>query len=80
VDDPRPLHRRAGQLTGTLIQSIPRAVRPADAVPGVGRARCYQPTDADLLAAYSGRAVPEPERAWQLPEVSPESDAGPPDR
>jgi len=36
-------------------------------------------TDADMLAAYSGQTVPQPERAWQLPEVSPEADAGPPD-
>ncbi len=38
-------------------------------------------TDADLLAAYAGRVIPVPERAWQLPGVTRATpDAGPPDR
>ncbi len=48
-------------------QPIPRSsggpFGPEQVVPGLA-------TDADLLAAYAGRAVPAVKRVWQLPEVT----------
>jgi uncharacterized protein (TIGR03086 family) len=48
-------------------QPIPRAsgapFGPQQTVPAIA-------TDADLLAAFAGRTVPEPDRAWQLPEAT----------
>jgi len=48
-------------------QPIPRKTGapfgPEQTVPAIA-------TNADLLAAFTGRTVPEPDRAWQLPEVT----------
>jgi uncharacterized protein (TIGR03086 family) len=48
-------------------QPIPRApgapFGPQQTVPAIA-------TDADVLAAFAGRTVPEPDRAWQLPEAT----------
>src|SRR6266568_1560755 len=48
---------------GFLERTVPTPFGPEQVVPGLA-------TDADLLAAYAGRAVPAVKRVWQLPEVT----------